>query len=245
MNKLIKAEFYRVSHSGIFLKIFIIMGLFPLLMVFVSLSDLDEINMFSVLTTYSQGGGFLISGYVGIILSAMISNMYQNRTYYYEIMDGASTHHIILSKIIVYDIISAAVLIIPTILTFIVMGNSYPMGGLEEIGTTVFLGILIIMNIVNCTIFITMLIRHILGGPVLNYTLGIFPMMIYLTLPQLIDNHKKITDVLSFLPYTQITEFVKPEYENSFIFKVVGTFVVCFAVLYALTYASYKKKNFK
>ena len=105
--------------------------------------------------------------------------------------------------------------------------------------------ILIIMNIVNCTIFITMLIRHILGGPVLNYTLGIFPMMIYLTLPQLIDNHNKITDVLSFLPYTQITEFVKPEYESSFIFKVVGAFVVCFAVLYALTYASYKKKNFK
>jgi hypothetical protein len=93
-------------------------------MVFVSLSDLDEINMLSVLTIYSQGGGFLISGYVGIILSAMISNMYQNRTYYYEIMDGASTHHIILSKIIVYDIISAAVLIIPTIITFIVMGNS-------------------------------------------------------------------------------------------------------------------------
>mgnify|MGYP003289439650 CR=1 FL=1 len=245
MSKLIKAEFYRVSHSGIFLKIFIVMGLFPLLMVFISLSNFDERNMFSVLYMYSQDGGFLISGYVGILLSAMISNMYQNRTYYYEIMDGANTHHIILSKIIVYDIISAAVLIIPTIIVFIVMGNSYPMGGLEEIGTTVFLGILIIMNIVNCTIFITMLIRHILGGPVLNYTLGIFPTMAYMTLPELVDDHEKIIDVLSFLPHTQFTEFVKPEYETDFIVKVIGGFVVCFAVLYALTYASYKKKNFK
>ena len=60
---------------GVFLKIFIIMGLFPLLMVFVSLSDLDEINMFGVLTTYSQGGGFLFLSIQSEIFTKELSNV--------------------------------------------------------------------------------------------------------------------------------------------------------------------------
>lgn len=245
MTKLIKAEFYRVSHSGIFLKVFIVFGLLPLSMPFVSIPDMDEVNMLYILLAYAQGGGFLISGYVGIVLSAMISNMYQNRTYYYEIMNGANTHHVILSKLIVYNCITAAVLIIPAIITFAIMGNNYPLGDLKQLWLTVILGIVIILNFTCFTVFLSMLIRHILGGPVLVYTVSMLPTIVYFTVSEVTDKYKWVTDILSYIPQTQIMEFVKPEYETDFIAKVIGGFVVCFAVLYALTYASYKKKNFK
>lgn len=245
MSKLIKAEFYRVSHSGIFLKIFILVGLFPLVLPFTATADMEEINLHSILLIYAEMGGIVMSELVGIMLSAMISNMYQNRTYYYEIMDGANTHHTILSKLIVYSCISTVVLIIPAIITFVIAGNCYPIGDLKQLWLTVILGVVIILNFTCFTIFISMLIRHSLGGPILVYTLGMLPTFVYMLLSELSDKYKWVTDILSYIPQTQIMEFVKPEYETDFIVKVIGGFVVCFAVLYALTYASYKKKNFK
>ncbi|MBR5512817.1 MAG: hypothetical protein IKV85_02370 [Ruminococcus sp.] len=241
MTKLIKAEFYRVTHSGIFFVVFVVFGLLPLAMPFISLADMNEVNMFYILLAYAQGGGFLISGYVGIVLSAMISNMFQNRTYYYEIMNGANTHHIILSKIIVYNCITAAVLIIPAIITFAIMGNIYPLGDLKQLWLTIILGIIIILNFACFTIFI----RHILGGPVLIYTISMLPTMAYMTISELTDGYKWLTDALSYMPQIQIMEFVKPEYETNFIIKVIGSFFVSFIGLYALTYVSYKKKNFR
>ncbi len=245
MTKLIKAEFYRVTHSGIFLKVFILVGLFPLALPFTAMADMEEVNLHSILLIYAQMGGIVMSELVGIMLSAMISNMYQNRTYYYEIMDGANTHHIILSKLIVYNCISTAVLIIPAIITFAITGNCYPIGDLKQLWLTVILGIIIILNFTCFTIFITMLIRHSLGGPILVYTLGTLPTFVYMLLSELSDKYKWVTDILSYIPQTQLMEFVKPEYETNFIVKVIGGFVVCFAVLYTLTYISHKKKNFK
>lgn len=245
MTKLIKGEFYRVTHSGIFFKVFIVFGLFPLSMPFVAISDMDEVNMFYILLSYAQGGGFLISGYVGIVLSAMISNMFQNRTYYYEIMNGTNTHHIILSKIIVYNCITTSVLIIPAIITFAIMSNNYPLGDLNQLWLTVILGAVIIMNFTCFTVLISMLIRHILGGPVLVYTVSILPVMFYMTIPEITDNYKWLTNILNCMPQTQLIEFVKPEYETVFIIKVICSFVVIFAALYTLTYMSYKKRNFK
>lgn len=245
MTKLIKAEFYRVTHSGIFLKIFILVGLFPLVLPFTATADMEEINLHSILLIYAQMGGLVMSELVGIMLSAMISNMYQNRTYYYEIMDGANTHHIILSKLIVYNCISTAVLIIPAIITFAIAGKCYPIGDLKQLWLTVILGSVIILNFTCLTIFISMLIRHSLGGPILVYTIGMLPTFVYMLFSELSDKYKWVTDILSYIPQTQIMEFVKPEYETDFIVKVIGGFVVIFITLYALTYVSYKKKNFK
>ena len=248
MSKLIKAEFYRSVRSGIFFMIFCVFGLLPTVMPFASLADMEQKNLYQFLIFYSQSGGILITGYFGIIVSAMISNLYYNRTYYYEIMDGANTHHIIFSKLIVYNVFSTAVMIIPPVIAYSIVGNKYGIGEMNELWLTVLLGIIIILNISCINVFISMLIRHILAAPILIYSLSMIPLFVYLMIietSEMTGVNKFITKALSCSLTIQITEFVKADYSTGFVVKVIGSFVVFFVGLYTLTYISYKKKNFK
>lgn len=248
MSKLIKAEFYRSVRSGIFFIIFCIFGLLPTVMPFLSLADMEQKNLYQFLLYYSEGGGIMITGYFGIVVSAMISNLYYNRTYYYEIMDGANTHHIIFSKLIVYNVFSAAVLIIPPVIVYSIVGNKYGIGEMNELWLTVLLGIIIILNISCINVFISMLIRHILAAPILIYTLSMLPLFAYMMIIETADMtgvSKYIVKAMRCMPTIQITEFVKADYSTGFVAMVIGSFVVFFVGLYTLTYISYRKKNFR
>ncbi|MBE6840226.1 MAG: hypothetical protein E7506_03095 [Ruminococcus sp.] len=248
MSKLIKAEFYRVSHSGIFLKILIVFGLLPTVMPFLSLADMEQKNLYQFLIFYSEFSGVIITGYFGIVVSAMASNLYYNRMHYYEIMDGANTHHIILSKLIVYNVFSIAVLIIPPVIVYSIVGNKYGIGEMKELWLTVLLGIVIILNITCIIVFISMIIRHILAAPILIYTLSMLPLFAYMMIIETADMtgvSKFIVKAMRCIPTIQITEFVKADYSTGFVATVIGSFVVFFVGLYTLTYISYKKKNFR
>ncbi len=248
MNKLIKAEFYRSLRSGMYFPIFVICGIFALLFpLLMGETDPEMDNLYYHLMNYSQGSGIMIVAYVGIILSAMIGNMYQNRTYYYEIMNGSNTHHIILSKLAVYNTYSFAVLILPAVIVFAVIGSKTGTGGMENPWLAAILGAVIITNIICFTVFVTMLIRHVIAGAILMYTYSMGVTMVYMFVSDeaLCDNAETMEKIFSVFPQVQILNLAQLEYTNEYIATVIGSFIVTFALMYTLTYISYRKKNFR
>ena len=51
--------------------------------------------------------------------------------------------------------------------------------------------------------------------------------------------------IFGVFPQVQILNLAQLEYTNEYIASVIGSFIVIFALMYTLTYISYKKKNFR
>ncbi len=251
MCKLIKAEFYRMTHSGIYFFLLLLVSTFPILFSITSLYNIENESLLAYVSIYCEAAGFMIPAFLGVIISATLCNMYQNRIYYYELMNGENTHKIILSKLAVYNIISIVFVIIPAIIFIAVLGADAPAGSMENVGLTIFLGCIAVFNVTCTTIFISMIVRHILGASMLFYmfNMGIMTVSTF-TIEIAYDGDvsktiKTINKILEFFPSIQLTKLAQPEYSDSFILKVILGFVVTFTALYSLTYISYKKKNFR
>ena len=244
MNKFLKAEFYRSIRSGLFFPILVFFGLFPWVTTALNASLMEEKDLFSILFLHSQGGGIV---FWYLVISLMLGNAYQDRTYYYEIIDGANTHKIILSRLVVYNTFTTAILIIPAIIVFSIIGATTGLGDMESPWVAAILGSVIILNLNNLTVLITMIIRRMLGGAVLLLTLNMFSVTIYELLSY--EENSKVQEfvakLLGYLPQIQIFTFVQPEYSVKYICEVIGSFIVMLVLFYSLTYISYKKKNFR
>ncbi len=246
MSKLIKAEFYRITHSGTFFPLLLITGALPIVLAFLSTTNMEEVNFFTSLSVYSQGASYTVSALISVVMSAMISNMYHNRTYYYEIMNGERIYKIIFSKLTVYNGLSVVIVIIPAIIVLLVVWVKKGSGGMQDPLLSALLGTVLIINITSVTILMSMIIRHILACPIFLYTFNCLIFGVYLSLEVISsDSLKFLKKILGLLPQTQIMELAQPKYSASFIIKVTGSFIVLFTLLYTLTYLSYKKKNYK
>lgn len=248
MNKLIKAEYYRSMRSGIYFPIFVIFGLGSLFMP--SLmggleGDMD--NLYFHLMNYSQGAGLMLVSYVCIVMAAMLGNMYQNRTYYYEIMNGESTHNIILSKLAVYGSYAFAVLIVPAVIYHVIIGVDRGTGGMKSPWLAAVLGTVIMLNVAFFTVFLAMLVRHLVAGVIVMYTYSMGVTMGYMMFTEMgaPEANEKIERIFNLFPQVQILNLAQLEYKREYIVSVIGSLIVTFALMYTLTYISYKRKNFR
>ncbi len=246
MNKLIKAEFYRTTHSGVYFMIFLIVGIFSIVCPFIFTEELSERNLYSYLTNFSAVSGMMLVDFMGIIMSVMLGNMYQNRTYYYEIMSGAKTHRIILSKLTVYNALSFAVVLLPAVAVFGIITAKTGTGGMETPWLTAILATVIILNITCFNVLLTMLIRHMIIGAIAIYSYSMLVTICYMIFSEGIGSKvPKIAErILNFFPQVQIFNIAQLKYSPEFIFYVIASFIVTFAVLYILVYLSYKRKKF-
>lgn len=246
MNKLVRAEFYRTTHSGIYFMIFVIVGVFSMVCPFIFTEGLSERNLYSYLTNFSAVSGMMLVDFMGIIMSVMLGNMYQNRTYYYEIMNGTGTRRIIFSKLIVYNALSFAVLLIPAISVFSIITAKTGTGGMENPWLTAILAAVIIMNITCFNVLATMIIRHMIIGAIAVYSYSMAVTISYMVFSEGLGSNmpKAAERIFNLFPQVQIFNLAQLKYPAEFIVSVIASFIVTFAVFYALAYISYKRKRF-
>ncbi|MGN0633713.1 MAG: hypothetical protein ACI4JW_07565 [Oscillospiraceae bacterium] len=244
MNKLIKSEIYRLTRSGIYFPLYVIITalIFPVSMLFPD--ELPMKNMMGYITYFAQTSGGMVLTYSMLFVAGMLGNMYSNRTYYYEIMDGQSTHKIIFSKLIVYNAMELGLFLVPACAVFAGIGMNLGFGDTKQLWLTVILGIFILLNITTTAVLITMLIRNLIGGVILNFTLFGFISMFYMVFVDIFPS-KAIEKIFSVFPLIQLTSLVQTEYTTKYIVTVIASFAVTFILLYSLTYLSYKRKNFR
>lgn len=229
MTNLIKAEFYRIWHSSRLLIYIIGLCIFGAYTSFMS----DSLDI----TRQS----FVAAAPMGMVISLMaagivIGRHYQNRTAYYEIMDGVSFHNIILSRICVYTPFMVGFYFIPVSAILIFFDGSTELIRFLLLLLIIFLRLLIFAVCV-CLVFKT---RDGAILPYVRFMIEMMPMMI-IAGEEVSISDDKLFSALNWLPFFQCYS-LGGEIENTLIVKIIVGFVVEASVMYALAYMSHRRK---
>lgn len=227
MANLIKAEFYRVRHSGGFLLLIMFTCFF--LSVALAFSD----NFFDInRTSLSQSLSMAVS--ISAIAAAIPTGLhFHHRMAYYEIMDGKSPHAIIFGRFAVYIPMATLCFFVPVCVILMIFD-----GGAESVK---FLALLFV-------ILLRVLVFAICSCLTLKITEGLvimLPRMILEMLPMVLSGGKmdfsNLDSALNWIPTYQCFS-IGQNIDGLLTAQIIIGFIIEAAVMYALAYTSYRKK---
>ncbi len=251
MTKQIRAEWYRLSHSSIFLPLIVIASLLSLGMAplnhggFAEFFDasFDE-ALYSLIASLQLGLAMMIT-----TLTAVACGMaYANRTAYYEIMDGNSVSSILMSRLLVYVPLTVVSFLLPF---FGLCAYIYVQNGTVEYNDLpqfVIVTTCVFLRMVTFCILSTMLFKSLLGAamPYLRY-MTIEMLGFEMALAAVYDNQENyntLHNLYECFPMGQIMALGEQTISDTLVIKAVVGLVVEFAMIYILAYVSGKKKLF-
>ena len=251
MAKLMRAEWYRLRHSSSYFRVFVIFCLCIVAMTFQDINCLSltiNENLPSIFNSAASG----ISMFIGTVTAAAVGSFYSNRTGYYEIMDGNSTVSIIMSKVCVYTLAAFGFYLVPQLILITIMGVKNGAGDTQNLALLLVLAIIILVHIISTIVLHSLLFRNKAAAIFPYARFMIFELMGSTLFPILAkqifslsdETTDKFANLFTWLPAVQLT-MLSGNIDTTFIAKVVISFVVEFAVMFALVYKSFKRKNFK
>lgn len=252
MIGLIKAEWYKLLHTGI-LKYFIVLCfIFP---VTIMMADLNwyKMTLSENIFLFAQNTVMMMPMFLSLAISVPIGLSYQSRTAYYEIMDGRKTCEIIFSKVILYTLIFVAGITVTCGAYFGILGAINGLGNLSDIPLRFMFVEIIIIRICTVSVLISMLIKHIIGLAVSILRFMILDnLLLMLTTPinAYSDSGSDLTAITAqsssnWFISGQMTKILSADIDSKLIIAIFITFIIEFAIWYVLTYISYKHKKFK
>lgn len=228
MSDLIKAEVYRLRRSSGFY----VVGL-CLLGIITSFFNCSSsgITRQNVIAAAPMGMVF-----VQMVIGIAIGRHYQNRTAYYEIMDGASSSQRILSRICVYVPLMTVLYFIP--ISVILM---FCDGGAELV-KFLSLFLIIFLRLLFFTICICIIFKTV-EGAVLPYVRFMTEMLILMLLTdeEFGLSLDKVFSIMDWLPSFQCSS-LSGGIDDTLIVKIIVGSLVEAVVMYALAYISNRKK---
>lgn len=226
MISLIKAEWFRIKHSGNQLILLILVCLAALIITFVTGVIVDDVK--SVLN-FNMYGIFACC----IMSSNILNSYYNNRTAFYEIMDGRRISEIIFSKVAVYQFIILISYIIPFAILSLLLFDSI---GIVE----VLMISLIFFRLIFIGICIDMIFKSMDGAAVVFVRI-----LIELLLVTVLYKDNKDSSILSNICDWFSMKQCSDLYESldvGLIFRIIASLIFEGAIFYILAYFSYKKK---
>ncbi len=246
MSKLIKAEWYRFTHSGIMFKVLVFLSFFSLLMHYVSDPKFMEHTLCENMISYTSVIGLVLCMFLGTVIAATLGILYNNRTGFYEVMDGNSPSEIILSKLIVYVSSSVVAIFVPM---GIISAVVYIKNGVGEgLNLPIYYSMIFIkvLHIVSIAVFASLIFKSLLGAAFPYVRFLILEMMGFEMLIMALPHNETIRNIAHCFPAYQINYSLNLLTGDcgDLVLKFILSFVIEFSVLYILTHISFKKKWF-
>ncbi|MDO4317552.1 MAG: hypothetical protein Q4C48_05005 [Lachnospiraceae bacterium] len=243
MNRQIKAEWYRLVHSGHYFGFFLFVSILIAGIPFLINPDYSRQNLLENLAAYGELLPMLIGAVTCTFLAVLLCSRFGSRTAYYEIMDGARPAKIIWSKLLVYCPLALGL----TLMQFgiFLLGIGLKNGGGEMKSPALFalLFLIVLLHLFSVTVMMSLLVQHPIGAA--------FPYARFMLLEELAalillelnpEKAESFSKLLNWLPMFQLANLVQASYSTLFVVQVIAGFAVEFAVLYAITFAVYKKR---
>lgn len=224
MSNLIRAEWYRLFHTGAKFYILGCMACIPLVFINESMS----------ISLTEPSHSTAISMAVAVMLVCVASaNSYGSRLPYYEIMNGGSPNSIILSKFAIYLPIVILVYYIPVAVLYLIFCGTKALA---------FLGLFLVIMLRYLIFGITVvMIFKSFDSSSLSMTRYVLEMLCGLNLYRTNAKAGALSSLLSWLPFCQFFD-MKTGIDSTLAAKtIIGAAVEC-TVFYTLAYMSYKKK---
>lgn len=246
MSKHIKAEWYRITHTQPYFRWYVIVGIIIVIMPVLAFPKAFENDLCTALMNSLGGMGFIMSALLSVITAVMTANIYMSRLHYYEVMDGASVHKIILSKLITHFSVITVFYVLPSCILF---GIIYGLNGGGEMKSIPLFFLLYIINMYHLSlrsVLLSIIVRSFNGSTLVSYIPIILELMPYMLLINLMPEHSEtIQKIFNFFPTVQLMCLPMPEYTTQFTAAVIIGFIVSMTALYALAYYVYSKTDFK
>ncbi|MGN0537079.1 MAG: hypothetical protein ACI4M3_03765 [Acutalibacteraceae bacterium] len=249
MIRLIKAEWYRLVHTGVLKYLILICFLFP---VMAMMTDLNwyKMTLSENMALFAQNAIIMMPLFLGIAISISIGQCYQNKMAYYEIMDGRKTHEIILSKVILYNVIFVIGITVTCGVYFSTLGIINGVGDFSNIPLRFILVEITIIHVCTVSVLIYMLIKHIIGLVIVMLRFMFLDCMM-VTLMTGINSSAdsslaaiNSTNSTDWFVSGQMIKILSGDIDSKLILIVFATLIIEIAFWHILTHISYKHKMF-
>lgn len=248
MRKLIRAEVYRLCHSGSYVRIMLLTALVMAFLPFlVDVSLLDR-NLAENMETFLQGSNLLIM-YVPFVNVFFVTAGYMKKTAYYEVMAGNKMSHVIGSKLLADGVGIGVITFVLALVLEIVVVIKNGTGGVTELPARVFLFFVICLHIMLLTVLVGLAVKHFAAAAVLFLRIQLLDMMPAFLVPMLAEEltmGKETSERILRCTFSQqIMDVFRADITSEFVIITVGSLVVETVFWYGIVYMTMKKKMYR
>ena len=247
MYNLIKAELYRLRHSGLYAFFMFVtaIAMAALLPIMMNPKEYIKADLASSVFTFSQVLFAMIVLCTTTVLGVYVGTLYNNRMANYEVMNGYPTFKIITSKSLSLGFIHALITYIPMMVVLLIPALKNGNGLIEEPVKMFILLFVIILHCSIVTVLYSMFFKNLVFASLLGYVrFGILDMVPTVII---VEEFPKLAEkeALNISISQQCMSLVRDTYDQRFILWVVLSMIVESAILFGLVYYSYTRKKFR
>ena len=248
MNRLIRAEGYRLLHSGVYLRILLFSGLvLSVLPMMTDFSLLDK-SLAENMESFLSGSTMSIM-FVPIVIAVFVVTGYMKKTAYYEVMTGNKIRSIIGSKLFVDGIIVGVIYFFFTIVlpATVVMKNGT--SGVTQLPLRAFLLFVICLHVTMLAVLMGLTVKNIAAAAVVYLRFMLLDIILAELLPMLFEKWNVSEEVsvrIARCTFTrQMSEVFRTEISTELVVITLASFLIEVGIWYGITYLTMKKKWYK
>ncbi len=244
MNKLIRSELFRFTHSGSNMKLGIFTAVIIIIMSFlVNYQYIDKTLCENLLSGESGFVMMVIMIFVPLGTVATTVFAYTNKSAYYEIMSGSGTNNILCSKLIVDGGLIWIATQISVSVYFVVVSVKNGIGeGIDNLGVRYLLMTIVILRVVMSSVLIVTALKSFIAGLVAYIRFMFVDMMTGVLLTSVTEFADSAWSNL-FINF-QLTNIFVGEIETGLVLNIVLGALIEVAMWYIISYVGMKKKMF-
>ena len=245
MNRLAKAEWHRIRHSGHFLGwIAGICGILVVLQLTMTEKNVFSLTMKEALPVFGDVILFVIQLFLPALVTVMAASGYSKKMAYYEVMAGNRICSMICSKLLVDGVFVAIVTFVTSLVIPVIVYMKNGMGGATDVILRFLLLLVVILHVCFVAVLFATTFRHIAASVVAFIRFAVMDtlaMVLVKLLCEDMHHAQRLTGVEWFVQ-GQVTCLFYDDITSHFVFAIFGSMIVECGFLYLFSYVGMKKK---
>lgn len=245
MNRLVRAEVYRVLHSNHFVIWLIAVCLIFVVMMCSTSDSIFSMNLGDVINDFGDCCSFMML-LISVFVAVVVGLGYMRKVAYYEVMAGNKISHILLSKMIADAIPIAVCGFVGAIIIPIVLSIKNGIGTATHVLERFSLLFVVLLHICVCSVWMVTAIRHIAASVIVYLRFSMIEIVLMLILTLLADEMSVVPDwmksVQHYMVMIQLNDIFQAELTAKLVFAIFVSFLVEATFWYIVSYVGMKKK---
>lgn len=249
MNRLVKAEWFRVRKSSGIMKWLIIICLLVLAIPFIDNLSSGKITSTSYFMAFEEDACIFVPIFLSALAGAFAGMSFNNKTALYEVMAGNKTYNIINSKLLVIVPLVSLLFTGLFATALSIFGIVNGTGELKQLPLRMLLLFIIVMHVVTVSVLAVTSVRNILGIGIgfLRFAMleEIFVVWMQIAAENASNDPEAIQKLGSWFVQNQIISLGAETIPTYFVVRVILSLVIEAAIWYVISYIGYKRKKFQ
>ncbi|MCM1180758.1 MAG: hypothetical protein NC347_10910 [Clostridium sp.] len=248
MNRLLKAEWYRVRHSSGLMKWLAIICLIGMGLPLMGDFEFYQQDLTEYLYSSADSITMFLPFFLGTFCAVSMGIAYMNKTAYYEVMAGNKISEILLSKAIVDALFAAAAQFLFFGVCWIIVGINHGKGAIKQLPIRMFLFLVILIHICLAGVLIATAVRHIAAAVLAYLRFAVFDFA-FLFIVQIFEDFipaAAVPKIVDWFAVMQLSKVLNHEWEitGHLVLAVIMSMLLEAGIWYVISYVGMRKKMY-